>query len=72
MKNTYEFNFDDTELTSKLEELTNAINSLDPENMTSGELIEFVKFDRLMQKVREEVLSYAAAECAMHNSMEDN
>jgi hypothetical protein len=71
MKNTYEFNFDDTTLTSKLEDMTYDIENLVPEEMTSAELVEFCKLDLAMQKIRSEVLNYAAAECIMHNSMKD-
>jgi len=71
MKNTYQFNFDDTVLTSKLEDMTYDIENLVPEEMTSAELVEFCKLDLLMQKIRNEVLNYAAAECMMHNSLND-
>ena len=71
MKNTYQFNFDDTALTSKLEDMTYDIENLVPEEMTSAELVEFCKLDLAMQKIRNEVLNYAAAECMMHNAMED-
>ena len=69
MKNTYEFNFDDTTLTSKLEDITYDIENLNPEEMTSAELVEFCKLDLVMQKVRSEILNYAAAESIMHTTM---
>jgi len=71
MKNTYQFNFDDTVLTSKLEDMTYDIENLVPEAMTSAELVEFCKLDLAMQKIRSEVLNHAAAECMMHNAMND-
>ena len=71
MKNTYQFDFDDTTLTSKFEDMTYDIEHLVPEEMTSAELVEFCKLDLIMQKVRSEILNYAAAECVMHNAMND-
>jgi len=71
MKNTYQFNFDDTTLTSKLEDIVYDLENINPETMTSAELVEFCKLDLLMQKIRNEVLNYAAAECIMHNSLND-
>lgn len=69
MKNTYQFDFDDTTLTSKLEDITYDIENLNPEEMTSAELVEFCKLDLVMQKVRSEILNYAAAESIMHTTM---
>ena len=69
MKNTYQFDFDDTTLTSKLEDITYDIENLHPEEMTSAELVEFCKLDLVMQKVRSEILNYAAAESIMHTTM---
>ena len=69
MKNTYQFDFDDTTLTSKLEDITYDIENLNAEEMTSAELVEFCKLDLVMQKVRSEILNYAAAESIMHTIM---
>ena len=69
MKNTYQFDFDDTTLTSKLEDITYDIENLNAEEMTSAELVEFCKLDLVMQKVRSEILNYAAAESIMHTTM---
>ena len=68
-KETHEFNFDDTILTSKFEDMIYDIDNLNPEEMTSAELIEFCKLDMMIQSRRNEILSYAAAEAIMHISL---
>lgn len=68
-KETYEFNFDDTPLTSKFEDMIYDIDNLKPEEMTSAELVEFCKLDMIMNSKRNEILNYAAAESIMHISM---
>ena len=73
MKETHQLNFDDTVLTRAIEALSYDLlqRRSEVDTFTTSELLEFIKLDRLISAMRDEVLAHAAAEALMHNSQFD-
>ena len=65
MKETYSFNFRNTANTNNFEKIAKFFATLNPEKMTSGELAEFCKMDRILSEIKDEIYHQANADSMM-------